>query len=333
MWQWLLAKVERIEEKRREESGGDAGHDGDILISVLKQNDFFRGCEIYLDGFGYDTESATMIANPQHPARVWLQQIWVEGKWRSLFITVGQKDINPGFVNRSLSSGDLVMSGNARAPFGARAGFINFQNVPFTRGWLQIKGEYGFYRLADTHWLENHYNYYNSFITTHYWFNYKNIHLRTNPTKPLVLTIGAQASCQFAGTANYYDKGNITQHVKMKANFKAFWHTLFAGSGGENQGDKIYVQGNHVGSWDIALDYNMPSGATLRAYYQSLWEDGSGIGKQNGFDGLWGIEYRSGKHDAAQQGIGDTWRTAAAAGYLAGCLRVDRHTHGALTTI
>ncbi len=244
----------------------------------------------------YDTESATMIANPQHPARVWLQQIWFEGKWRSLFITVGQKDINPGFVNRSLSSGDLVMSGNARAPFGARAGFINFQNVPFTRGWLQIKGEYGFYRLADTHWLENHYNYYNSFITTHYWFNYKNIHLRTNPTKPLVLTIGAQASCQFAGTANYYDKGNITQHVKMKANFKAFWHTLFAGSGGENQGDKIYVQGNHVGSWDIALDYNMPSGATLRAYYQSLWEDGSGIGKQNGFDGLWGIEYRSGKH-------------------------------------
>lgn len=34
-----------------EESGGDAGHDGDILISVLKQNDFFRGSEIYLDGF------------------------------------------------------------------------------------------------------------------------------------------------------------------------------------------------------------------------------------------------------------------------------------------
>ncbi len=34
-----------------EEAGGDAGHDGDILISVLKTHDFFRGCEIFLDGF------------------------------------------------------------------------------------------------------------------------------------------------------------------------------------------------------------------------------------------------------------------------------------------
>jgi len=244
----------------------------------------------------YDTETATMTVNSQHPARVWTQQLWVEGKWRSLFLTLGQKNINPGLVNRSLSSGDLVMSGNARAPIGARAGFINFQNVPFTRGWLQIRGEYGFYRLNDSHWLKNHYNYYNSFITTHYWFNYKNIYFRTNPSKPLVLTIGAQATCQFAGTANYYDKGEIVNQVKMKANFKAFWRTLFAGSGGESQGDKIYVQGNHVGSWDIALDYKMPSGATLRAYYQSLWEDGSGIGKKNGFDGLWGIEYRSGNN-------------------------------------
>lgn len=244
----------------------------------------------------YSLDNDEMATNPQHPARLWLQQVWVEGKYRSVFVTVGQKDINPEFVNRRLSSGDLVMSGNARAPFGARAGFINFQNVPFTRGWLQIRGEYGFYRNADSHWLENHYNYYNNFITTHYWFNYKNIYFRTNPSKPLVLTIGAQAACQFAGTATYYYNGEIVNQVKMKSNFKAFWRTLFAGSGGESQGDKIYVQGNHVGSWDIALDYHMPSGATLRAYYQSLWEDGSGIGKQNGFDGLWGIEYRSGKH-------------------------------------
>ncbi|MBQ7172474.1 MAG: PD-(D/E)XK nuclease family protein [Clostridia bacterium] len=34
-----------------EEAGGDPGHDGDILISVLKTHDFFCGCEIYLDGF------------------------------------------------------------------------------------------------------------------------------------------------------------------------------------------------------------------------------------------------------------------------------------------
>ncbi len=273
-------------------------HDMDttLRLSWGAGAEVWGGWSSSVDYLRYDLESKTMVTNPQHPARLWIQQLWVEGKWRSLFLTVGQKDINPEFVNRDLSSGDLVMSGNARAPFGARAGFVNFQNIPFTRGWVQIRGEYGFYRLADTHWLENHYNHYNSFITTHYWFNYKNIFFCTNPTKPLVLTIGAQAACQFAGTATYYDKGEMWHEVKMKANFKAFWRTLFAGSGGENQGDKIYVQGNHVGSWDIAIDYRLPNGGKLRGYYQSLWEDGSGIGKLNGFDGLWGLEYRSGNH-------------------------------------
>ena len=109
-----------------------------------------------------------------------------------------------------------------------------------------------------------------------------------------MLTIGAQAACQFAGTATYYANGEIVKTVEMKPTLKAFWRALFAGGGGENLGDQIYVQGNHVGSWDIAIDYRMPSGTTLRAYYQSLWEDGSGIGKQNGLDGLWGVEYRSG---------------------------------------
>ena len=188
------------------------------------------------------------------------------------------------------------MSGNARAAFGARAGFISFQNVPFTRGWLQIRGEYGYYRHNSTTWLENHYNYYNSFITTHYWFNYKNIRLRSNPSKPLVLTIGAQAACQFAGTVNYYQNGEVRETVLMKANAKAFWRALFAGSGGESLGDQAYVQGNHVGSWDIALDYKLDNGSLLRGYYQSIWEDGSGIGKMNGFDGLWGVEYRSNRH-------------------------------------
>ena len=244
----------------------------------------------------YDAENHTWTSNRQHPARLWMQQLWIEGKYRGVFLTIGQKDIDPGLVNRSLSSGDLVMSGNARAAFGARAGFINFQNVPFTHGWLQIKGEYGYYRHNSSTWLKNHYNYYNSFITTHYWFNYKNIHFRTNPTKPLVLTIGAQAACQFAGKATYYEKGEESMTVEMKPTFKAFWRALFAGSGGESQGDQAYVQGNHVGSWDIALDYHLPSGATLRGYYQSLWEDGSGIGKMNGLDGLWGLEYRSGDH-------------------------------------
>ena len=232
------------------------------------------------------------IKNNQHPARVWIQEAYVEGKYRSIFVVAGQKSKPSQIVNSQLSSGDLIWSNNARPPVGARAGFIDFQNIPFTKGWLQITGEFGYFRQFDDKWLENHYNYDNHFITTDTWLHYKSFHLRTKPDQPWVFTIGAQAACQFAGNARYYYVGNVTRTVEMKADAKAFWRTFIAGSGGNSAGDS-FVEGNHLGTWDLALDYRFKDGKQLRGYTQWLWEDGSGIGKLNGFDGLWGLEFRN----------------------------------------
>ena len=226
----------------------------------------------------------------QHPARIWLQEAYVEGKYRSIFAVAGQ-DYKQSPIVSSLSSGDLVWSNNARPPVGVRAGFIDFQDIPFTKGWLQLNGEFGYFRQFDDKWLENHYNYYNHFITTGTWLHYKSLHFRTKPLERLVFTIGAQSACQFGGTANYYEDGQVTRTVKMDADAKAFWRTFIAGSGGNSAGDS-FVEGNHLGTWDIALDYDLTDTQSLRAYTQWLWEDGSGIGKMNGFDGLWGLEYR-----------------------------------------
>jgi hypothetical protein len=227
----------------------------------------------------------------QHPARVWIQQAYLAAKYRSIFAVAGQTYKSSPIVNGKLSSGDLVWSGNARPPVGLRAGFIDFQNIPFTKGWVQLTGEFGYFREFDDKWLENHYNYYNHFITTDKWLHYKSLHFRTKPDQPVVFTIGAQSACQFGGTANYYEDGQLTRTVKMDADAKAFFRTFIAGSGGKSAGDS-FVEGNHLGTWDIALDYKLSFYRTLRAYTQWLWEDGSGIGKMNGFDGLWGIEYR-----------------------------------------
>ena len=229
----------------------------------------------------------------QHPARIWLQEAYVAAKYRSIFAVAGQARKSSPIVEEWLSSGDLVWSNNARPPVGVRAGFIDFQDIPFTKGWLQIKGEFGYFREFDDKWLENHYNYYNHFITTKTWLHYKAFQLRTNPNKPLIFTIGAQSACQFGGTADYYENGQVIRTVKMDADAKAFWRTFIAGSGGNSAGDS-FVEGNHLGTWDIALEHGIKdTDKTLRLYTQWLWEDGSGIGKMNGFDGLWGLEYRN----------------------------------------
>ena len=248
----------------------------------------------YASSAGYEQYDGNGQFNvrQQHPARLWIQQAYVEGKYRSIFAVAGQRCKQSPIVNGRLSSGDLVWSTNSRPPVGLRAGFIDFQDIPFTKGWVQIKGEFGYFRQLDDKWLENHYNYYNHFITTGTWLHYKSLHFRTNPNQPVVFIIGAQSACQFGGTAKYYKDGQLDHTVKMKADAKAFWRTFIAGSGGNSAGDS-FVEGNHLGTWDIALEYNLNDGKQLRAYTQWLWEDGSGIGKMNGFDGLWGLEYRN----------------------------------------
>ena len=248
----------------------------------------------YASSAGYEryTGNGQFEIQDQHPARLWIQQAYVEGKYRSIFAVAGQKQKSSPVVDGELSSGDLIWSNNARSPVGLRAGFIGFQNIPFTKGWLQLTGEFGYFRQFDDQWLENHYNYYNHFVTTDSWLHYKSMHFRTRPDQPLVFTIGAQSACQFAGSATYYENGQVTRTVKMDADAKCFFRTFIAGSGGNAEGDS-FVEGNHLGTWDISLEYKLMDGKRLRGYTQWLWEDGSGIGKMNGFDGLWGLEYRN----------------------------------------
>ena len=263
--------------------------------SLHKRFSWGAGLEVwggYASSAGYQRYAGNgqFEVQKQHPARVWIQEAYLAANYRSIFAVAGQARKASPIVDGSLSSGDLVWSNNARPPVGLRAGFIDFQNIPFTKGWLQIQGEFGYFRQLDDKWFENHYNYYNHFISTDTWLHYKSLHFRTNPTKPVVFTIGAQSACQFGGTANYYEDGKVTRTVKMDADAKAFFRTFIAGSGGNSAGDS-FVEGNHLGTWDIALQYTVARGHSLRAYTQWLWEDGSGIGKMNGFDGLWGLEY------------------------------------------
>lgn len=245
----------------------------------------------WVDGLGLER------INSQHPARAWVQQAWAEAKYRSMFITVGQKQHQSQIVNNKLSSGDMTMSGNARPQPGVQIGFVNFQNIPFTRGWVQVDGKMGYYKLTDKDWINNHNNHYNHFTTTGYWMHYKYMYFRTKPGQRVVATIGMQSACQFGGTRTIRENGTVTQVIKQKVSAKTFFKAFIASSGDAGSGDDYY-EGNHLGSWDIALDVNLNNGAVLRGYYQSPWEDGSGIGKLNGFDGLWGLEYR-----AARPGI------------------------------
>ncbi|MCM1137246.1 MAG: capsule assembly Wzi family protein [Muribaculum sp.] len=225
------------------------------------------------------------------PSSIWLQQLYGEMKYRSLFVSVGVKERESPLLNQSLTSGDLIESGNSRPIPQGRVGLIDFRDLPLTNGWVQIQGTFGYGRYFDYGWRKKHYNYYNNSIEEGEWYNYKRCYFRTKPEKPFSVTIGMQAIAQFGGVQRFYSRGLLAKTNYYTANIKTFFKMLFPTQDG---GEGFYT-GDHLGSWDMRARYRLRNNDELFAYFSWLWTDGSGIGKLNGWDGMWGLEYKSGQ--------------------------------------
>lgn len=237
----------------------------------------------------YSAETESWFCHNERPSAIWLQQLYGEMKFRGVFAELGLKEQSSALLNQRLSSGDLIESGNSRPMFQARAGFWDFQDIPFTKGWLQISGEAAFGYMADDGWWKDHYNYYDDHITSGQLYNYKRAYFRTKPSKPFSVTFGMQAAAVFGGMTRWYTNGKLTKTQDHPKSLKYFLKMLFP----MEDGGEGFYSGNHLGTWDIRARYRLKNGDELYAYTSWLWDDGSGIGKLNGFDGLWGVEYKA----------------------------------------
>lgn len=280
----------------------DAIQTGAYIVRELRRNTRFSygfgveaitGCNKATDYARYTTDDG-WTTQSLHQSAVWLQNLYGEVKYRGVFLTFGMKDNDRSIFDNSLNSGDLVMSRNARAIPQIRVGFIDFQDIPFTNGLVQIQGELAYGKFVDNDWLRTHYNRYNSFVTTGAYMHYARAYFRTDPHKPLSVTVGMQHAAQFGGRWQVWTDGVRTFDTKMPLKFKDWWNAFLPWkNSGEGDGDAAYYSGNHLGSWDLKLRYRFHNGSELTAYMQSPWEDGSGIGLMNGFDGVWGLHYQT----------------------------------------
>lgn len=237
----------------------------------------------------YDGETATWQTHRLSPPSLFIQQLYADIRYRSLFLSAGMKSRESLIVNNLLSTGDVIESGNARPIPQMRVGFIDYQDIPFTGSWLQITGEIAYGKFFQNKWLEQHNNRYANHYNLGTLYHYKRCYFRTNPDKAFSATFGGQFAVLFGGETFYYYKGEVTKKVRNRENLKAFWQALFP----VDNGVEGYYEGQHLGSWDIALRYRLTPVSSVRAYMMNLWEDGSGMGKLNGWDGLWGIEYQT----------------------------------------
>ncbi|WP_299767304.1 capsule assembly Wzi family protein [uncultured Dokdonia sp.] len=183
-------------------------------------------------------------------------------------ITVGSKDFTDNTYELSSVRRNILFSSNTRALPG-----IIIQNAsPITLFKnVSVDGAIAHFMLNDDRFVDN--------VNVHY----KNIYFNWDISTSSSLRFGLQHVAQWGGNSPLRGEqpDGLSDLVKI----------FFGSGGGENAsfGDQVNALGNHIGSYSIEYKKRNTDGIDFDVYYQSLFEDRSGIELNNFPDGVWGI--------------------------------------------
>ncbi len=203
-------------------------------------------------------------------------QEWYAHLRLSVFdLVFGSREEQFGNQDQTLSSGGFLFSQNARPIPCLTAGIEQYTPVPFTRGYLEVKGA-----ISEGVFLDNMY-------MKNVLFHHKYIYLRLGGNLPVHLQYNFDHAAQWGGVNPNSDI------VATPVGFKDFIDVFTGGHGGAdaNRSDQINALGNHIISQGVRVDADIAD-FKIGAYWQNLLEDGPIrlIGfDMNTPDGLWGI--------------------------------------------
>lgn len=264
-----------------------------------------RSNTAYLRGAVYATHSfnknwtlsgaVDVVASVHADHQAYLQQCYANLSWKSFFLEVGSREQEQVVRDNLLSTGSFVKGTNAKPIPQVHFGTNGFWTVPYTKEWLQINFDFGYGKFMDNGYREDLFRNHsvNSTYATGALYHQKHLYFRSNPTKRFFGLVGIEHVVQFSGTQYIYANGILTAN-KKPANLKAFWNVILPGGDSnyfENGAMEDWVYGNHIGSMTAQIGWNINKHHQLQAYLDNPFEDGSGIRKGNGWDGLWGLQY------------------------------------------
>jgi hypothetical protein len=228
-----------------------------------------------------------IIASTQGYRNVYVQQIFMEVGYKAFNIRVGSKENYISLWDRDLSSGDMVVSKNARPVPEINIFIPRFTDVPFTKGLLQYKGNFAIGRSFDKAYLED-FTKGKEYFTKNILWHHKSLYIRISDKKsdfPLTAVLGVKHYAQWAGISNNPDIGVQPHSVKD------FLRVIAGHSGGANatSSDQINVLGNHFGAYDLKIGY-LTEPVDFYLYKQHYFDDVSGMEFYNFPDGLYGFQ-------------------------------------------
>ncbi|MEM9024578.1 MAG: capsule assembly Wzi family protein, partial [Bacteroidota bacterium] len=208
----------------------------------------------------------------------YFHQFYLQVNYGVLAVMAGRQEQVLGLVPQDLSSGSLGISNNARPLPRVGIGIPKFTKVPYTKGFLEVKGFLSHGWFEEDRWVTNA------------WLHQKYGYLKIAASKPVSFTVGMVHHVQWGGTDAV--RGDLPSGLSD------FWRVFRAESANQEADDIDNIQpevgnalGNHLGIYDLALDV-ASKGHRFRAYHQVVWEDGSSSQLFLNEDGLTGLYYQ-----------------------------------------
>lgn len=270
---WLVNNMQGLSSIKKNNGYLRAG----IFRDIEKDKRFSWGAGVDLAG-AYNFTSSFIV-----------QQLYAEIKYRCLGAMIGSKEIYGEFNNPRLSSGNLLYSGNARPVPQVRVGIPDYTIVPHTKNWLAVKGYVAYGMFTDDNWQRD-FAAPGTKRTKHILYHSKGLFLKVqNLDKfPAWFEGGLEMAAQFGGRS--FD-GN--KWIDMPNSLKDFLKAFIPSSGGANtpKGEQTNCYGNHVGSWNARIGWNITPKWNVGLYYEHFFEDHSQMFFDYDWrDGLWGVE-------------------------------------------
>lgn len=260
---------------------------GYLRAGLTYRQAFNRGWKI---GAGLDLAGAF-----NSPSDFIVQQAYADISWRVLNLSIGSKERAPLGKNPLLSSGGMVEGNNARPVPQVRAEIADYYTVPGTKGWFAFKGHIAYGCFTDGRWQRDFAAPHHQDFVQKVLYHSKALMLKVGNKErfPLEAEVGMMMSAQFGGEQHSFRADGTEEVDRMPHKLKNFAKVFFAKAGGADtpDGDQVNVEGNHVGSWDFALNYYWRDWK-FRVYYEHYFDDHSQMFLEYGRwkDGHLGIE-------------------------------------------
>ncbi len=268
-------------------------------ISTLNpDNGYLRGSATYDKAFEdgkYELTAGMDVILPigyksygysrHHTSSIFIQQAFVEGRYKLGSLTIGAKQQPMELKNNELSSGSQALGINARPVPQVRIGLRDYWTIPVLNSWFAFKGHMAYGVMTDGSWAEdfafNSGKRYNKNTRYHEKAGY--LRIGNNEKVPLSLTLGLEMASQFGGDVYSWVGSDemstpiTSDKYTLSSSMKSYW-TAFIGMATGDTGEGIYknTEGNQLGSWVARLDWTAEEWCA-GIYFDHFFEDHSGM--------------------------------------------------------